>query len=240
MDPNTRIFLNSLIGALISAVVGVFVTLLWRAKTRAEVEKAAIAADHLATVKRLTETETRLAVVTAQMVPLNAAMLQAIVKQMTHIHTPELDALMTRVGPHAVPPPLTPDEEVLMYRLVAERRVAVDAEIDEDERDAAAIFPVILKRANAEAIALADLAAQSPARTVRLISLTATIENQYGERKAILLSPPAVPLNLTADGHELHDKIDLLSTKIDRLDTKNDDHDKWERARAEQRRASDR
>ena len=67
-------------------------------------------------------------------IPLNLAIQQVLVKELTHYHTPVLDALMAKLGP---PLTLTSDEEDALLRLLAEREQDMGELITAEERDAA-------------------------------------------------------------------------------------------------------
>lgn len=119
-----------------------------RDQTAAAVEAARIIADsHTKLVNEVQDLKERLSLVTAQVVPFSTAFQQILVAQLTHTHTPELDALMAKLGP---PITLTEAEETEMYHLLMERQADMGEEITQEEREAALILPYVIKRARAE------------------------------------------------------------------------------------------
>jgi len=98
--------------------------------------------------KRLVELEKQLALVSAAVVPISTAFQAILIKELTHFHTPELDALMRKIGP---PSTLTEDEERRMAVLLEAREIDMADEISSSERDAARMLPMVIRRAKAEA-----------------------------------------------------------------------------------------
>lgn len=97
--------------------------------------------------KRLTTLETQLAVVSAAVVPISTAFQAILIKELTHFHTPEMDALLAKVGPPNV---LTPVEQDRLGVLLKERTKDLGEAISQSEREAAAILPIVMKRAAVE------------------------------------------------------------------------------------------
>lgn len=96
---------------------------------------------------RIVELERQLAVMRAEAQPISAAFQAMLIKKLTHLHTPVLDALLVKLGP---PLTLTTDEELRLTEALKQRVVDLDAEIDELERDAATMLPLVMKRVRAE------------------------------------------------------------------------------------------
>jgi hypothetical protein len=97
------------------------------------------------TLDRITELENKLAVLNQSMVPFNSAFQAILIKELTHIHTPEMDALLVKLGPPNI---LTQAEEIRLANLLIERADADDPTIPEYERDAARILPAVIRRAH--------------------------------------------------------------------------------------------
>jgi hypothetical protein len=94
-------------------------------------------------VRRLDSIELRL----NEAVPISVAFRAALIKKLTHNHTPEMDELMTRIDL------LSPVEEERLTKLLRERVVEYDdPEIDDAERDAAIMLPMMSKRVKSEAM----------------------------------------------------------------------------------------
>jgi hypothetical protein len=116
-----------------------------RKETREDTQK--VAEEHKTTVARIAELETKLALVNAAVVPISTAFQAILIKELTHFHTPEMDALMVRVGP---PTTLTPEEEARLAVMLKERMDDMGPDISDSERGAAMILPEVMKRARAE------------------------------------------------------------------------------------------
>jgi hypothetical protein len=157
-------FANSLVLAVFGAILSALVTWLFASRAAAKqavkdtadkAEKAAaiIAEGHAKLEARVAELTERLSLVSAQVVPFSTAFQQILVAQLTHAHTPELDALLAKLGP---PITLTEEEEPELYRLLSAREKEV--EFDEEERESAIMLPYVIKRARREQaqIALAE------------------------------------------------------------------------------------
>lgn len=151
-------FINSVALILITAGVGWY--LRWLGTQRDERIRAAdklaaeakekaesLAAEKVILEKRVDDLEKSMVVVNQVAQPLNQMYLAMLVKQLTHLHTPQLDGLLAKIGPPSL---LTPDEEVEMAALLKERAEVLDGQIDESERDAAIMLPLVLKRAKRE------------------------------------------------------------------------------------------
>jgi hypothetical protein len=141
-----KIFLL-LLGAGISFAVSAY----WKGKTVSEAVAAGIAKGHADLVTRVDVLDKQLALMGQTVAPISTAFQSVLVKELTHFHTPVLDALLVKIGP---PSTLTPDEEVEMAKLLKQRTVDMGDQITEQEREAAEILPLIIKRAKAEQAAL--------------------------------------------------------------------------------------
>jgi hypothetical protein len=98
-------------------------------------------------VDRVAAAESKLALVGAAVLPLFTAAQAELVKQLTHFHTPEMDALLVKLGP---PYMLTPQEDDRLAVLLKEREQDMGDQISEDERDAARMLPMVMRRAKRE------------------------------------------------------------------------------------------
>lgn len=152
--------INSVALILFTAVVGYLLN--QRRDTRtaavstalrlAEEEKAKakeLAEAHEALLARVIEAEKELAVFRATMstalLPVSAMFQAALVKHLTHNHTPEMDDLLARIND------LSETETARLHALLKERVVEFDdPAIDDLERDAAVMMPYVMKRVKAE------------------------------------------------------------------------------------------
>lgn len=100
---------------------------------------------------RIVELEKQAASIQQTVLPLSTAFQAMLVKELTHMHTPEMDALLVKLGP---PYLLTPIEEGRLADLLLQRVTDLSPEISEGERDAALIMPYVMKRVRAEALQL--------------------------------------------------------------------------------------
>lgn len=105
-----------------------------------------IAAGHSDVLHRLSIAETELAVLRQQVVPISAAFQAVLVQNLTHYHTPELDALMVKLAPYT----LTKEEFNRLITLLDERTRDMGPEISEEEREAAIILPYVIRRVRAD------------------------------------------------------------------------------------------
>lgn len=101
---------------------------------------------------KIASMEQQVALVSSQVVPISAAFQAMIIKDLTHDHTPELDLLMTKVGP---PSTLTEDEQHRMLELLTHRMDDLNIMMPESEREKAKILPFVMKMAQEEARAIA-------------------------------------------------------------------------------------
>lgn len=121
-----------------------------RAKRAKDAETLALA--QLLVEKRLNDLERQSALLGQAVLPISTAFQQLLIKELTHPHTPELDHLLTLVGP---PCQMTPAEQVRFTRLLAER--AHDRTISALERDAAVMLPLVMRRATFDLEHLGEL-----------------------------------------------------------------------------------
>jgi hypothetical protein len=84
-------------------------------------------------------------------VPLTVALQTQLVQELTHFHTPWLDALLQKLGP---PMTLTEDEADALCVAILEQLQEISDCLSADERDAASILPVVIKRALRESATL--------------------------------------------------------------------------------------
>jgi hypothetical protein len=115
------------------------------------VEEAKEAARELAKEKaelanRISDLEMKLITLTTEVKPLSAAMLAVFTKELTHFHTPEMDALLVKFEDGAI---TDAGEERLLW-LLEERSRELNGSIPESERDVATMFPMMMKRVKVE------------------------------------------------------------------------------------------
>jgi hypothetical protein len=147
MDPLLKSWLSSisllLAGALVTWLVNRY--WFWRADVIKKAELIEIAHDKL--INRVLELERQLGLVNQAILPMSSAFQAILVKELTHLHTPEMDALMVKLGP---PYLLTEIEEQRLSVLLSERITDLGSEVPDSERDAARMLPLVMKRVRRE------------------------------------------------------------------------------------------
>jgi hypothetical protein len=139
VSPGERAIFNTVVLMVFGALLTFLATWFWTtraARSREFAEKE----------KRLAAVEAQLALVGQTILPLSAAFQAVLVKQLTHFHTPEMDALLLKLESGA----LTAEDEIRLRTLLTERETVVDALIDDSERDAARMLPMVIKRVRAD------------------------------------------------------------------------------------------
>lgn len=125
-------------------------TWFWKVVEKKADELEVLSKARAALLLRVSELEKQLAIVQVTVVPISAAYQAMLVKQLTHFHTPELDALLVKLGP---PSALDSDEAQRMAVLLQARTIDMGDEIDDSERDAAAMLPMVVRRVAEEVAA---------------------------------------------------------------------------------------
>ena len=137
---------------LVTALVTAVGTRLWDRRRATAAATRQVQDAHSQMVLRLGAVERQLGLIGQAVLPISTAFQAILIQELTHYHTPVLDALLVKLGP---PFNLTPDEEADVLRLLEERERDLGDQISDSERDAAHILPLIMKRAKIEAQALA-------------------------------------------------------------------------------------
>ena len=163
--------INSIALLILGSLMAAFWTWFWRGrertikrleaeKTAMREEKAAVIAkadklaeEHRALEEKVNALTAQLGLVSQVVTPINQAMQALLIRELTHYHTPELDALMAKLPPDGT---LTIKEEERIAVLLKERADELNGSIPEHERDAAHILPFIIKRVKAEAQSIAE------------------------------------------------------------------------------------
>jgi hypothetical protein len=116
-------------------------------------EKEKIAEGHAALQQRVAGLESQLALVNQAVVPISTAFQAILIKELTHYHTKEMDALLVKVGPPNV---LTGAEESRLAVMLEARTKDMGPLISASERDAAMMLPAVMTRAKEEQLVLAS------------------------------------------------------------------------------------
>lgn len=96
---------------------------------------------------RVADLERQHAIIGQAILPINALVQAALIKELTHFHEPRTDQLLEKLGP---PSTLTEDEMIELETRLEIRETVVDAEISPRERGAARILPEIIRRVREE------------------------------------------------------------------------------------------
>jgi len=148
--------LNSVFLALVGSGLTFLASWYWFQRNAAVERAKVIQAGHAALLQRVSDVENKIALVNQAVIPISTAFQALLIKELTHYHTPEMDALMREIGP---PCTLSAEKERRLGELLAARSLDDDPLISESERDAATILPYVIKRAKAEADVLDNAAA---------------------------------------------------------------------------------
>jgi hypothetical protein len=152
-----------------TAGISFLAALYWRKRDDLAKKTLEIAENHEELTNRVAAIETQLALVGQTILPMSTAFQAILVKELTHFHTPEVDALLVKVGP----PNILTVQEAKDLEVALEKRVReVDPLIGESERDAARMLPMVMKRAKLEAEVLGDY----PVR-LKLVTVAAATPN---------------------------------------------------------------
>jgi hypothetical protein len=132
--------------------------------------KAETTDDHLAKI------DAELSALKSQIAPVNAAFTAILIKELTHFHTPVMDALMEKLGDEHSLPTITDDEEAQLNSALKERMADMGPEISDNERDGAEMLPVMIRRKKREAQAVREGAAFTAIQVVGILHDSTTIK----------------------------------------------------------------
>ena len=119
MWPLNETELLTLLNAIFGAALVFVSTLYWVGRKASHAKAAAATKAAEAVALRVTSLEGKLALVDQAVVPISAAFQAILIKELTHYHTPEMDELLTKVGP---PSTLTASEIDDLARLLQAHR----------------------------------------------------------------------------------------------------------------------
>ena len=182
----------------LGAVFTFFGTWFWTHRKDKADKADKLAEANLLLLGRVSELEGKLALINQAVIPISTAFQAILIKELTHYHTPEMDALMRKVGPPSI---LTDVEEERLGQLLLERTTDMEDAISDSERDAAMILPAVMRRARIEASVLTGTKDMG----LKLVTVAAvvglpvtvrelTAEEQTEQHEAVT-SAPAVPVS---------------------------------------------
>jgi hypothetical protein len=149
LDPTIQSIIMMFVGGGISFLFAWY----WYEKRLSTDRKKIIADQHDALVARVELLDKSLALLTQSVQPISIAFQDILVKELTHFHTPDMDKLLTKLGP---PYLLTRDEELILTSMLANRTRDMSAVITESEREAAIMLPLVIKRVRVETQAMKE------------------------------------------------------------------------------------
>jgi hypothetical protein len=108
---------------------------------------AVLATANTALLMRVDDLERQNALISRQTIPISAAFQATLIQDLTHFHTPEMDALLVKLGPPFV---LTQREVDRLIMLLEERERDLGGDVGQGERDAARMLPMVIRRVAAD------------------------------------------------------------------------------------------
>ncbi len=139
---------SSLAPVLFASLLAFISAWIWFSRGQAIAKARDLAEGHTLLLNRVSELEAKQRELNQSVVPINAAMQALLIRELTHFHTPEMDALLVKLGP---PNTLSEAEELRLSVMLEERSHDVGIDMSPSERDAAFILPAIIRRAHREA-----------------------------------------------------------------------------------------
>lgn len=144
LEPTTY---NSIGLVLLTSAVSFAASWFWytkKARTDKVHDDEVVAGD---TAHRIQDLEKQLAVLTATFTPISEAFKAVLIKQLTHFHTPEMDALLEKAAKNG----LSNSEEKRLQQMLIARAQDLNGRIDSSEREAALMLPLVMNRVRAGA-----------------------------------------------------------------------------------------
>lgn len=139
--------LFQVLGILFSALLSFIAATYWFGRQARQRQQEAQAQAYDQLVRRVNDLEKQIGLVGQAVLPISTAFQAILVKELTHTHTPEMDGLLSRLGPPCL---LSTEEELRLLELLAERAVDPDPMYGQSEREAARMMPFVIYRARRE------------------------------------------------------------------------------------------
>ena len=149
MNPYALTITLAIGGPILTAILVFIATQYWSHRTASLMLATKIADENELLIRRVDALDKQLSLLSQAVVPISVAYQNILVRELTHYHTPVLDALLAKLGP---PYTLTEEEEAQFFRLLQEREKEYGDLITQSERDAARILPVVMRRVKAELV----------------------------------------------------------------------------------------
>jgi hypothetical protein len=145
----TQLF-QSLGVAVVVAVLGFLAATYWWQKNAAVKEADRLAAISASQDRRIADMEGKILLLNQHVMPLSAAYQAFLIHKLTHFHTPVMDKLMVKLTDGTI----SPEEKRDLIRALKERESDMGEAIDDAERDAARMLPMVMKQVEADAVAM--------------------------------------------------------------------------------------
>jgi hypothetical protein len=140
-DVGLHLVLESVLGASLLLLGAAY----WKLQTKKELAKAALEDTARSVQDQLGSLKSQMLILGQAVQPLTAAMAAVLVKQLTHFHAPNTDALLAKVGP---PSTLTRAEEKQLAEAMDTRMI--DGDITLLERNSAQLLLLFIERSRLE------------------------------------------------------------------------------------------
>jgi hypothetical protein len=147
MDLATRSLINSALITSFGVVLSFLATWFWFQRNLAFKKADELAGAQVKLLARVSELESQSSLLKQQVTPIAAAFQAILVRELTHFHTPVMDALLVKLGP---PNTLTDEEEQELADALEQRTKDMGDQITDSERDAAQMLPFLIRRAKRE------------------------------------------------------------------------------------------
>jgi hypothetical protein len=168
----------SLLVVVIGAVLTFGTTLYFANRKLIQANHAAAVVANALRDGKIVDLEKQLGIISASVTPIAMAFQSILIKELTHYHTPELDALLARIGP---PSTLSIADVERMELLLSAREHDPDVKIPASERDAARMLPMVIRRAIIEAAQKT----MQPGTLVQFVSLPPDQEEHAPNHKRV-------------------------------------------------------
>jgi len=164
----------SIMGIVLGAILTFTMNLFFFKKNAQVKETERIATEHRELVERVGKMEVTLTMIGQSILPMSTAFQAILVKELTHFHTPVVDALLEKLGP---PLTITEEEMETLKAELIKRTEELDPLVGEAERESAIILPYVIKRVKRER----DGGGQLMGEQIQLVSVSTDSPDTIGQ-----------------------------------------------------------
>ena len=133
-----------------------------------------VEAGHKELSERMSKIEVTISMIGQSILPMSTAFQAILVKELTHFHTPVVDALLEKLGP---PLTITEEEMETLKAELIKRTEELDPLVGEAERESAIILPYVIKRVKRER----DGGGQLMGEQIQLVSVSTDSPDTIGQ-----------------------------------------------------------